>query len=272
MYGLPDFVRKFMIKIVKTQIEYREKNNVSRKDFMQLLLQLRNTGQIQDDGDWDIRKDSVNAIKTMSIEQCAGQAFVFYIAGSETSAANISFCLHELSQNPPIMKRVQDEIDATLDRHNGELSYDCLNDMHYLEMCILETLRKYPGLPILNRQCTTDFEVPGTNVTIVKGTPILISLFGIQRDPKLFPDPNQFDPERFSAENRNETQRYFMPFGEGPHNCIAFRLGKLVSKVCLALLLSKYNFEAQNDHEIEFDPGTVPLVATGGISLIVTKR
>lgn len=83
-----------------------------------------------------------------------------------------------------------------------------------------ETIRKYPGLPFLNRECTQDFAVPDIDYTIKKGTPILISLFGIQRDPSYFPNPEDYDPHRFDADVMNYDQTAYMPFGEGPRHCI----------------------------------------------------
>lgn len=62
--------------------------------------------------------------------------------------------------------------------------------------------------------------MPGTNYTIKKDTPILISLFGIHRDPNYFPNPDDYDPHRFDADNKNYDQAAYMPFGEGPRHCI----------------------------------------------------
>lgn len=66
---------------------------------------------------------------------------------------------------------------------------------------ILETLRKYPVVPILNRECTENYKVPGSSYTMQKGTAILIPILGLQRDPKYYPKPDEFIPERFSPEN-----------------------------------------------------------------------
>lgn len=85
---------------------------------------------------------------------------------------------------------------------------------------LTESIRKYPGLPFLNRECTQDFLVPGSNYTIKQGTGILISLFGLHRDASYFPNPEDYDPHRFDADNMNYDQTAFMPFGEGPRHCI----------------------------------------------------
>lgn len=78
----------------------------------------------------------------------------------------------------------------------------------------------YPGLPILNRECTIDYTIPGTNHTIKKGTSIIFSLLGVSRDPDYFPDPETYRPERFSDAVPAYNVNAYIPFGEGPRACI----------------------------------------------------
>lgn len=134
---MPVDVKDFMINIVKTQIDHREKNKVSRKDFIQFLIQLRNTGTVMtDDSTWDVETTSTE-LKSMSIEQCAAQVFLFYVAGFDTSASTISYCLFELARNQTILRKIQNEIDDTLRKHDGKLTYECIQDMSYMELCIM---------------------------------------------------------------------------------------------------------------------------------------
>lgn len=125
-----------MINIVKSQIEFRETNNVSRKDFIQILIQLRNNSQINDDNDsWDV-KTSSSSLKRMTIEQCAAQVFLFYVAGYDSTATTLSYTLYELAKNPEIQRRIQEDIDITLEKHNGELTYESILDMKYVDICV----------------------------------------------------------------------------------------------------------------------------------------
>ena len=80
----------------------------------------------------------------------------------------------------------------------------------------------YPGLPILNRECTQDYKIPNSNYTIEKGTAIIISLMGQHHDENNFSEPEKFIPERFLNEDSSKVfvSDAYMPFGEGPHNCI----------------------------------------------------
>jgi cytochrome P450 family 6 len=159
-------------------------------------------------------------MKQLSIEQCAAQVFIFYVAGFESSSATTSYCLYELCKNPALMKRLQDEIDTTLKKYNGEISYDCIQEMQFLELCFAETIRMYPALPILNRECTKEYQIPGSDYKIEKGTSIIISLLGIHRDPKYFPEPDKFSPDRFAEATKNYVESAYIPFGDGPRNCI----------------------------------------------------
>lgn len=79
----------------------------------------------------------------------------------------------------------------------------------------------YPPLPILNRTCVKDYKLPNSDIVIEKGTRILLPILAFHHDPEYFPEPNKFDPERFSDENKSKIQPYsYLPFGEGPRNCI----------------------------------------------------
>lgn len=83
-----------------------------------------------------------------------------------------------------------------------------------------EAIRKYPALPLLNRECTQDYVVPGSDLTIKKGTAIIISLLGLSRDPKYFPQPELYRPERYSDTVPQYDTDAYIPFGDGPRACI----------------------------------------------------
>lgn len=113
-----------------------------------------------------------------------------------------------------------------------EIFFKCLSKNFNIYLCkwllLSETLRKYPPLPILNREVLKDYYLQEYNCVLEKGTPILIPVIGLHRDPKYFPDPDEFDPEHFNEENKRSRHQYvYLPFGEGPRNCI----GKCTAKI-----------------------------------------
>lgn len=92
---------------------------------------------------------------------------------------------------------------------------------------MLETLRKYPPAPLLARQCTKDYKIPGTKTVIEKGTVVQVPVYAIQNDPKYYPNPRKFDPSRFSEENKKTfIEMPYLPFGEGNFffNLISWKL------------------------------------------------
>lgn len=128
-----------MLKMVTETMEFREKHNVSRKDFIQLLMELRKTGKITDDNTETEKSANAkdNSKEFMTMEQCAAQVGLFYLAGFDTTASAIAYCLFELSKNAELMERLHVEIDEVLARHNDVLSYDVINEMTFLDHCIL---------------------------------------------------------------------------------------------------------------------------------------
>jgi len=88
-----------------------------------------------------------------------------------------------------------------------------------------ETLRKHPILPFLDRKCCIDYELPAPTgnrtIKLPIGTGVYIPVLGFHYDPKYFPEPEKFDPDRFTEENKRSRPNYaYLPFGEGPRNCI----------------------------------------------------
>lgn len=86
---------------------------------------------------------------------------------------------------------------------------------------ISESLRMYPPVAMLMRKCTKNYVIPGSKITLEEGTQVIVPIHAMQNDPQYFPYPDKFDPERFSEENISQkTQYVYMPFGEGPRQCI----------------------------------------------------
>ncbi|XP_019866203.2 probable cytochrome P450 6a13 [Aethina tumida] len=228
-------INDFFMNITRETVEYREKHNVKRKDFLDLLIQLKNTGKLEE--------EHMLTEEKLSFEELAAQSFVFFIAGYETSSTTMTFALYELAEHPELQDKLREEVDRVLNKYNGQLTYDAMMEMTYMDKVINETLRLYPPLPSLNRLCTKEYHVPGTDVILEKGTKIHIPVIALHLDEDYFPNPKQFDPERFTESRVGSVVPYtFLPFGDGPRNCIGERFGKMQTKVGLTVMIKNYKF------------------------------
>lgn len=192
----------------------------------------------------------------------------------------MSFCLFELIKNPEIQRKVQKEIDGVLEKAGPEgITYDNLAELKYLECCIDETLRKYPNAPILFRVSSKDYKIANVDAVLPKRTSVFIPILGFHRDPEIYENPMEFKPERFlnSANGEgNSKGLFYLPFGDGPRNCIGMRLAKVVVKLGLALMLAKFNFEFVNaeimEKEIEFSANLFLLSPPDDLKFKINKR
>jgi cytochrome P450 family 6 len=130
----PD-ISRFFLKVVQDTVEFREKNNVYRKDFMHLLLQLKNRGKLVDD-EKVLDDDNIKREVTLTTNELAAQAFVFFLGAFGTSSTTMAYCLFELASNPEIQERVRQEVNTVFTRYEGEFNYNGIMEMHYMERVI----------------------------------------------------------------------------------------------------------------------------------------
>ncbi|CAD7079539.1 unnamed protein product [Hermetia illucens] len=251
-------VSSFFMGIVKETLEYREKNNIRRDDFMDLLIQL---------------KRSSTADNEFSVVDVAAQAFLFFLAGFETSSTTMTFALYELALDTEIQDKARNEINEVLKKHNGKFTYEAMMDMKYLDCIINETLRKHPPVVVLMRVAEEDYPVPGTDKIVEKGQRIFIPAYSIHHDPDIYPNPEVFDPSRFEPEEiKKRHPMSFLGFGDGPRNCIGARFGQMQTRIGLVTLLRSYRFTPCNKTLIPMKYSRVFVLSPeGGMYLNVEK-
>ncbi|XP_071650149.1 cytochrome P450 6k1-like isoform X1 [Temnothorax longispinosus] len=264
------FFTNLFQKSVKNRRAHKE---IIRYDFMNILIQLMDNGY-EVESDNDEKTDVTSTVNKLTMEEATSQSFIFFLAGFETSAATSMFAIYELAKNQVIQNKVRQEIDEILEKHGG-LTYDAVNEMTYLEKVINETLRKYPPIPMLNRICTKDIDLPIVNIRIPKGIPIVIPVLGLHRDPSIYPDPERFDPERFAEDEKAKRHRFtFLPFGGGRRKCIGEPFGNIQTKIGLVSLLSKYRFKPHSQTAVPFifNEKSFGLAVKGGVYLVIEPR
>jgi cytochrome P450 family 9 len=241
----------FLVNIME-EIQRRREGQIVRPDVIQLLVQAKE-GQLKleagDDDELSYTESKVKKISNWTDEDLVAQAMIFFLGGFETTATLLQTISFELARNPEVQQTLIDEVDEMLENLNGKtISYDQLNSMKFLEMVVNETLRKWPSFKGTSRHCNRDSilkdEETGKTYKIKKGIDIFIPFGAMQMDPKYFPEPEKFDPYRFSDENKGKIQSgTFLPFGMGPRICIGSRYAILEAKLMLFTIMSKFRIE-----------------------------
>lgn len=142
------------------------------------------------------------------------------------------------------------------------------------ELFLVETLRLHPPVGNLFRVANQPYRLSKTDLIIEKGTLLMIPVTSIHQDPEIYPNPWQFDPERFTPEAIQARHSHaFLPFGDGPRNCIGMRFALLEVKFGIAVLLSKFRFSpsAKMILPLELDISAPMMAAKGGVWLDVNK-
>ncbi|KAF3813921.1 hypothetical protein GH733_017953, partial [Mirounga leonina] len=128
-------------------------------------------------------------------------------------------------------------------------TYDALLQMEYLDMVLNESLRLYPISGRLERVCKKDVEISG--VFIPKGTVVMVPVFTLHRDLDLWPEPEEFRPERFSKKNKDNINPYtHLPFGTGPRSCLGMRFAIMNMKLALVRVLQNFSFKPCKETQI----------------------
>ncbi|XP_045473265.1 cytochrome P450 6k1-like isoform X2 [Harmonia axyridis] len=217
---------RYFINLFKQSEDERIKRNIQRNDFVDLMIEMTKQEKQNDVFQFDDIKKSA-------------QAIVFFNAGTEASSTISSFCLYELALHPEIQQELSNEIRDNLDS-NGNISYETLFGMEYLDMVLKETLRKYPFAQFISRYAEKDHIFESTGLKIEEGTQIIIPTLAIHENPKHYPDPSKFDPERFRGDKMKDLQYVYLPFGEGPRKCIGERFALMAMKLVIVTFLKKF--------------------------------
>lgn len=248
---IPKEIDRFFRTVVHQVLENRKNENVARKDFFQLMIDLeKSEGEKFDE------------------ESLAGHALSFFVDGYETSSATMSFIIFELSIHQDIQEKLREEIMRVTAKHNNEINYESIKEMTYLDQVICESQRVNTLLNQMHKICTNECELRGSDGLVCKvepGVKILIPVHDLQRDPLYWSDPETFDPDRWNEERKDVVNKYaFLPFGEGPRICVGMRMALLQTKAAIATLLRKY--------KIERNPRTTLPVKLSVLGLLTTPE
>jgi cytochrome P450 len=196
------------------------------------------------------------------------QVITIFLAGYETVANALAWTWYLLSENPECEGRFHEEIDRELQgRFPG---YDDLPRLRYVEMVLAEAMRLYPPAWAMGRYAQRDFTL-GEFVLPAKTT-VLMSQFVLHRDPRFFPDPLRFDPERFTREGKARRAKFaYFPFGSGARQCVGESFAWLEGVLLLATLGQKWKLTLVPGHPVEPQP-LITLRPKYGMKMAVWSR
>ncbi|XP_053678216.1 probable cytochrome P450 9f2 [Anopheles nili] len=237
----------------------REEKGIVRSDMINILLQIKRGAlnhqkeepDVKDAGFATVQESTVGksaVTRNWTEKELVAQCFLFFLAGFDTISTALGFLCYELMLHPDVQERLYREVIEVDESLEGKpLSYDAVQGMRYMDMVVSESLRLWPPAPAVDRYCNRDYtfdDGEGLRFKIEKGHTVMVPVAGFHSDPKYFPDPDRFDPERFSEENRhNINAGAYMPFGVGPRNCIGSRFALMEVKSIVYYLLKSFTFE-----------------------------
>nr|QVK45579.1 cytochrome P450 [Brachionus paranguensis] len=265
--NLLELIPKSSITFLKTLtfsiMQRRKDKSEYRDDFIQSMVEHEknmenntiNEQNSSDDEDmkWN-QKDARYLKKSLTAAEIFSQAAMFLIAGMETTATTVNLIAYNLAKHQEIQQKLIDEVDRVLKNHNEDINYETVKEMTYMRMIIDETLRMFPAAVRLDRVAGEDFEYEG--MKIEKGQMVVVPLWALHYDPNLYPEPEKFDPERFNEKNKqNRDANAYLPFGNGPRNCLGMRFAILEIKLALANIMANFRFETcdKTPEKIEID-------------------
>ncbi|XP_017787227.1 PREDICTED: cytochrome P450 4d2-like [Nicrophorus vespilloides] len=182
-------------------------------------------------------KSTING-KLLTNEEIREEVDTFLFEGHDTTSAAISFTCYNLSKNPEVQKLAYEEICHVLPTDRAVTITD-LQNLKYLEMVIKESLRLYPSVVFHGRVVGKEFLYNGTKLP--KDLMININQYTLHRDPVEFPDPEKFDPLRFTAEKQSKRHPLaYIPFSAGHRNCIGQKFAMLELKSAIAKVLKHF--------------------------------
>lgn len=217
------------------------------KAFLDLLLEKVNLGA---DGPAQQQQQK------LSDEEIREEVDTFMFEGHDTTAMALSWTLFLLGHHPRVQERIWREVDELFESeliggsaHKKDnlddelLELEHLKKLKYLDCVIKEALRLCPSVPFIGRQTTSELKL-GAH-TIPPGSVIFVLIYQLHRNPRVFPNPEQFDPDRFLPENLLGRHPFaYVPFSAGPRNCIGQKFAMAEMKTILLHMTRNFEFES----------------------------
>jgi cytochrome P450 len=204
----------------------------------------------------------------MSDQQLRDEMMTLFLAGHETTANALTWTWYLLSQHPHLEARLVDETNRVLKgRDPGATD---LQNLPFSEMVVREAMRLYPPAPGFTREPIEDVTIGGYEVP--KGSLVTVITYALHRDPRFFPDPESFDPERFAPGWEERVPRYaYLPFGGGPRVCSGSGFAMMEARLVLSTLIQRFRLLLE-PHQQVVPIQLVTVRPKNGIRMRLTAR
>jgi cytochrome P450 len=212
-------------------------------------------------------QDSDAGIKRMTDTQLRDEVMTIFLAGHETTANALTWTFYLLSEYPSVEAKLYEELKSVLGNGNGNggskqeangldlriPTVDDIPNLQYTEKIVRESMRLYPPAWTLGRQAINDYNLDG--YVIPAKSIILMSQYVMHRNPKYFPEPDLFYPERWTRETRIELPRFsYFPFGGGIRGCIGEAFAWMEGILIVATVCRRWRMLHESNHKVELKP------------------
>lgn len=227
---------KKIIKDRKKELDEERDHDVIIDDMSQVVRKRRKLAFL------DLLIEAQRQHGDLTDEGIQEEVDTFMFEGHDTVSSTVAFAFYLLARNPHIQERVHEELDQVFGNDPDiTITMDDLQKLEYMNCVMKECQRVLTTVPYVGRTLESDKHMCGT--VLPKGTAMFLGFYWLHRDPKYFPNPDKFDPDRFLPENCDDRPKFaFLPFSAGHRNCIGQKFALMEQKSMMASVLRKVRF------------------------------
>ncbi|EEF31305.1 cytochrome P450, putative [Ricinus communis] len=251
----------FMSKWLEEHLQsWKDEQVTEERDFIDALL-----SSVEDQNSLDEHKKE-NVVKATALN--------LIIAGTDTTSLTLTWALSLLLNHPKVLERAQEELDNNVGKERWVEESDFKN-LPLLQAIIKETMRLYPAGPLsLPREAMEDCYIGGFHVR--KGTILLVNVYKLHHDPRIWPNPCEFQPERFLGSNielDDRSQQFYIPFSSGRRSCPGISSAMQMNHLMLARVLQGFNLSTPMNAPVDMSEASgISLVKSAPLEAIITPR